>query len=144
MITLLIKRVFFSAIKESEVITMNEENLTPFNKMTVKQQREIAKKGGIASQKKRKERKLIKDQISLLLSLPLKDEKTKAKFKSLGIDSEDIDNQMAMVIAMWQKALKGDVNAFNTIRDTIGEKPVEQIQNLTPPTINIERPNKKK
>lgn len=124
---------------------MNEENLIPF---TSDQNREEAKKngrkGGIASGKARREKKLIKEQINLLLSLPLKDEKTKAKFKSLGIDSEDIDNQMAMVIAMWQKALKGDVNAFNTIRDTIGEKPIEQVQNLTPPTINIERPKKKK
>lgn len=123
---------------------MNEGNLVPQSKRTKEEQRKIAKQGGIASGKARREKKLIKDQISLLLSLPLKDEKTKAKFKSLGIDSEDIDNQMAMVIAMWQKALKGDVNAFNTIRDTIGEKPVEQIQNLTPPTINIERPKKKK
>lgn len=103
----------------------NKENLVP---LTSEKAREIGRKGGIASGKAKKERKLIKEQISLLLSLPLKDEKTKAKLKSLGIESEDIDNQMAMVIAMWQKALKGDVSAFNSIRDTIGEKPQENIK----------------
>ena len=120
---------------------MNESNLVP---LTTEKAREIGKKGGIASGKAKRQKKLIKDQISLLLSLPLKDKTTIKKLETLGIDTDNIDNQMAMVIAMWQKALKGDVNAFNTLRDTIGEKPVEQIENINPPVINIERPKKKK
>lgn len=112
-------------IEEGDVITMNTSNLVP---LTTEKAREIGKKGGIASGVAKRERKLIKEQFNLLLSLPLKDERTKSKFKSLGIENEDIDNQMAMIIAMWQKALKGDVGAFNTIRETIGEKNQEETE----------------
>lgn len=105
-----------------------EENLIPFNERTEEEQREIARKGGIASGEVRREKKLIKDQLNLLLSLPLKDPKAKKQLKSLGIDVDNLDNQMAMVISMWQKAIKGDVQAFNSIRDTVGEKPVEKVE----------------
>lgn len=112
---------------------MNEDNLKPFNKLTEEEQRKISSKGGKASGEARRKKKLMKDQIKLLLSLPFPDvqdrngKKLKTTFKQLGLNDENIDNQMAMVIAMWQKALKGDVNAFNTLRDTVGEKPKENI-----------------
>lgn len=103
----------------------NEKNL---QRLTSEKAREIGRKGGIASGKAKKEKKLIKEQIQLLLSLPLKDAKTKKELKELGIDTDNIDNQMAMVISMWKKAIKGDVQAFNTIRDTVGEKPTDKIE----------------
>lgn len=112
---------------------MGEDNLKPFNKLTEEEQRKISSKGGKASGEARRKKKLMKDQIELLLSLPFPDvqdrngKKLKTTFKQLGLNDENIDNQMAMVIAMWQKALKGDVNAFNTLRDTVGEKPKENI-----------------
>lgn len=105
----------------------NEENLIPFNELTQEEQRKLAQKGGKASVEARRKKKLIKDQFELLLSLPLKDEKAKKKLEALGIDADNIDNQMAMVISMWQKALKGDVSAFNSIREVTGEK-VERIE----------------
>lgn len=93
------------------------DNLIPFNQRTEEEQREIARKGGIASGKARREKKALKEQIELLLSLPLKDHKTREKLSQLGIDSDNMDNQMAMVIAMWQKALRGDVRAFKALTD---------------------------
>lgn len=87
---------------------MNEENLIPFNQMTEEQQREIARMGGIASQKKRKERKTLKEELLLLLSTNNNNEK--------------------ISLAILQKALNGDIQAFTTIRDTIGEKPKEEIE----------------
>lgn len=104
-----------------------QDNLVSLATRTTDEQREIAKKGGKASGKARREKKLLKDQINLLLSLPLKDKKAKEKLKALGINADNIDNQMAMVIAMWNKAIKGDVQAFNTLRDTVGEKPVDEV-----------------
>lgn len=91
---------------------MNEENLIPFNKMTEKEQRELARKGGIASQKKRKERKKFKDDLLLALET-IKDGKT---IQTLGIE------------AIMEKFMSGDIQAFTTIRDTIGEKPIEKIE----------------
>ena len=118
---------------------MNSGNLVPQNKRTKKEQREIARKGGIRSGEVRRKKKLMKDQISLLLSLPFPDvrdktgKKIRTMFKQLGIDDENIDNQMAMIIAIWQRALKGDYQAFNSLRDTVGEKPKDEV--------SVENPN---
>ena len=43
------------------------DNLIPQNKRTKEEQREIARKGGIASGKARKERKTLKEELLLLL-----------------------------------------------------------------------------
>lgn len=86
---------------------MNEENLIPFNKRTEEEQREIAKKGGKASAKARQERKALKDELLLLLSKG--------------------DTQQKVSLALIQQALEGNTKAFEIIRDTIGEKPVDKI-----------------
>ena len=54
----------------------------------------------------------------------------KRKLKQLGIDAENLDNQMAMIISIWNKALKGDTQAFNSIRDSVGEKPSDVVENI--------------
>lgn len=95
----------------------NEQNLIPFNKRTEKEQREYAKKGGQRSGEVRRQRKAMKEQMEMLLSLPFKQEKELKFMKSLGIEEEEIDNQMALMVAMYAKALKGDVQAFNSIRE---------------------------
>lgn len=64
----------------------------------------------------RRQRKAMKEQMEMLLSLPFKQEKQLKFMKSLGIEEEEIDNQMALMVAMYAKALKGDVQAFNSIR----------------------------
>ena len=106
------------------------DNLIPFTELTEDEHRKIATKGGIASGKARRRKKLIKEQLELLLSLPIKDENVKKKLKQSGIDADNLDNQMAMIIAIWNRALKGDVQAFNSIRDTVGEKPRDVIENI--------------
>lgn len=104
---------------------MAREDLRPFNQITEEEQKKIASMGGKASVKARRKKKMIKDNLEYLLSLPVKDSKTKAVLKALGIEDEEMTNQMAMTIAMYKQSLKGDVSAFNSIRDTIGQKPVE-------------------
>lgn len=106
----------------------NEQNLIPGGyRPTV----EELSKGGKASGKKRREKKLIRESFEAILSMPLKDGKK--------TDVEDIQNYAAMKgknitvqdainIAVMQKALKGDVRAAEYIRDTVGQKPVEKIE----------------
>ena len=118
----------------------NESNLIPF---TSEQSREEAKKngrkGGIASGEARRKRKAFKEQIDYFLALPFPDmtdsngNKIKDAFKNFGIEEEEIDNQMAMVLSMWKNVIKkGDVSAFTALRDTVGEKPSDKIEgNLT-------------
>lgn len=114
----------------------NESNLIPF---TSEQSREEAKKngrkGGIASGEARRKRKAFKEQIDYFLSLPFPNmtdnngNKIKDAFKNFGIEEEEIDNQMAMILSMWKNVIKkGDVSAFTALRDTVGEKPSDKIE----------------
>lgn len=104
----------------------NEQNLIPFNKRTESEQREYAQKGGKKSGEVRRQRKAMKEQMEMLLSLPFKQQKQLNFMKDLGIKENEIDNQMALIVAMYGKALKGDVQAFNTIREVVqDEKKIE-------------------
>ncbi len=89
----------------------NEQNLIPF---TSNQSREEAKKNGSKGGKKsgevRRQRKAMKEQMEMLLSLPfnLKDNNgndVAEMLTELGIPKESIDNQMAMIISLWKTAI---------------------------------------
>lgn len=95
----------------------NEKNLIPINKRTKSEQREYRKKGGQKSGEVRRQRKAMKEQMEMLLTLPFTQKKQLKFIKELGIEDGNIDNQMALIVAMYGKALKGDVQAFNTIRE---------------------------
>lgn len=101
-------------------IMANEQNLIPLNKRTQRERKEIAKKGAEAANKKKAERKTLKEELLLLL--------------------QENKMQENISLALLEKAKSGDTKAFEVIRDTIGERPVEQVQNLNPPVINVERP----
>lgn len=117
----------------------NIENLKPIE-LSHKEAVENGKKGGKASVKARRERKAMREQLEILLKLPVKSEKVKKQIRDLGINNREINNQMAITIALYQEAMRGNTKAYELIRDTLGERPIEQIQNLNPPVINIERP----
>lgn len=91
---------------------MNEENLVSLADRTTEEKREIGRKGGIASGKARRERKKFKDDLLLALET-IKDGKT---IQERGVE------------AILEKFMSGDIQAFTTIRDTIGEKPIEKIE----------------
>lgn len=109
----------------------NEQNLIPF---TSNQNREEAKKngrkGGIKSGEVRRKRKAMKEQAELLLSLPFNltdrnGNELKKVLEKLGIDDENTDNQMAMIVALWRTALgngRNQVTAVQELRDIIGDK----------------------
>lgn len=101
----------------------NEQNLIPF---TSNQSREEAKKNGAKGGRKsgevRRKRKAMKEQMEMLLSLPFKSTKQLNFMKDLGIEEDNIDNQMALIVAIYGKALKGDVQAFNTIREVVQDE----------------------
>jgi len=86
----------------------NEQNLIPLNKRTQRERREIASKGAKATNKKKAERKTLKEELLLLLSKG--------------------DTQKKMSLAMIEKAMNGDTKAFEVIRDSIGEKPKDKLE----------------
>lgn len=109
----------------------NDENLLRPEDRTPKERRENARKAGKASGEARRKRKAMREQAELLLSLPLKEGELKDHLRKMGIDDDNIDNQMAMVISMWQTATAGgqnSVQAFNSLRDLVGEKPKDVIE----------------
>lgn len=113
----------------------NEKNLRPSE---YKLSQEEAKKGGINSGISRRRKKLLKEQLDLLLSLDIKNQKSKEMLEQLGISPEDCDNQMLLNVALFNKALKGNVFAYQTIRDTLGEGIIDTTTDTTnTPEINI-------
>lgn len=99
----------------------NEQNLIPIEQVNSRRSREEhsrdSRKGGIKSGEVRRKRKAMKEQMEMLLSLPFKKSNDFDFMKNLGIEEDEIDNQMALIVSMYMKALKGDVQAFNTIRE---------------------------
>ena len=119
----------------------NEQNLIPPSERSPKELREMARKGGKKSGEVRRKRKAMREQAELLLSLPFNWEyqdkdgnvkNLKDEYAAIsGLNPDEIDNQMAMVVSMYQQIIKGgigSVNAFNSIRDLVGEKPKEVIE----------------
>lgn len=100
----------------------NEQNLKPFNTMNSEDAKKIQSKGGKRCGEVRRERKSMREQMEGLLSLSLKDQKVINRFKQIGVDAKDMNNQMALIVATYQKALKGDMQAMNVIRELIGER----------------------
>ena len=99
----------------------NEKNLIPLNKRTKSEQREYAKMGGKKSGEVRRQRKAFREQMELLLSLPVKNEEHKAFMKQLGIDEDNMDNQMMLLMSVLNKAMKGDLEAFREIKGVVSD-----------------------
>lgn len=82
----------------------NEQNLKV---PTSSEARKNGRKGGLASAEAKRKRKSLKEELLLMLS--------------------DGDVQKSVTLALIEKAMAGDTKAFEVIRDTIGEKPVDRL-----------------
>lgn len=114
---------------------MGKDNLVSLADRTTEEQREIAIQGGKASGEARRKKKGMKEALKLLLELDVKSPKLREQMKQLGIDDDNLTNEMALMVAQLQKAMKGDVQSANFIRDTSGQKPVEVQEVRELPTI---------
>lgn len=83
----------------------NEQNLKPVS--SKKEARERGRKGGLASVESRRKRKTLKEELLLMLS--------------------EGETQQSVTLALIEKAMGGDTKAFEVIRDTIGEKPIDKV-----------------
>lgn len=95
----------------------NPQNLIPNSERTPEELREMTRKGGIRSGEVRRARKTLKEELLLLLS--------------------DGDTQKRISLAQLEKALAGDTKAYEVIRDTIGEKPTEKVENSGTQTLDV-------
>ena len=85
----------------------NPQNLKPLNTRTKVERSKISSKAGKRSGESRRKRKALREELLALLSAG--------------------NTQKNISLALIDQALNGNVKAFETIRDTIGEKPVEKV-----------------
>ena len=98
----------------------NEKNLKPFNKLTVKEQREIAKKGGLASVQKRRKQKTYREMAKTMLSATITDKTMLKELKAFGINETDIKTYT--LLGMIKASANGNPNAFDRLMEITGEK----------------------
>lgn len=92
-----------------------------------KEARENGKKGGVASGKSRRKKANLKKAFETILQAEVASPNVKKQLEELGFDST---NEMALAMVMMQKAMKGNVRAFEQIskltttdaKDTLDKK----------------------
>ena len=103
----------------------NDKNLVSIGDRTTEEQRRITSAGGRASGVARRRKRSLREAADLYLSLPVANRKKWNAIAKEGVDPEDIDNQMAMIIGLTQAAMGGDAKAAKIIVDLIGEAPTD-------------------
>ena len=94
----------------------NEQNLRPCeHKFT----QEEAKKGAQKSAEARRKKRDLRLACQMMLEMDIK-----------GKNGEIKSGAEAIVAAQMQKALKGDAKAFEVLRDTAGQKPVDKVEQV--------------
>lgn len=102
----------------------NEQNLLKPEDLTPSQRRANASKAGKASGEARRKKKLLRECLEIILEKEMK-----------GKNGETITGAEALTTKLFAEAMKGNVKAFEVIRDTAGQKPIEKVQMKT--DINI-------
>ena len=112
-------------VEQSAVFACKEEpqkkkkgNVQNLRVPTSEQAREYGRRGGLKTAENRIRRKSLKEALEILLE---KEYETESGEKMTGID--------LISLKQIEKAIKnGDTKAFEVIRDTIGQKPVERVE----------------
>lgn len=89
------------------MLVPNVENLKPIRELSKEEAKKRGSAGGKASVQARREKKWFREAIESQIG-------------------ENIDKAIA---AVWSKAQRGDVQAIQFLRDTIGEKPTDKVEN---------------
>lgn len=91
----------------------NEQNLIPqAHKLTD----EEVSRGGKASGEARRRKRDLRQALEMLLEKEYKNGK-----------GETITGTEAVTAKLFEQAMKGNIKAFETLRDTVGQKPIEKV-----------------
>lgn len=105
-------RMFIMENKKTGVSEKSLSNLKRFDEMDPETRRAMASKGGYKSAEVQRKKKKLKEELKLILEIG--------------------DNQKRMSTALFNRSLNDDNignKAFEIIRDTIGEKPTDKVEN---------------
>lgn len=100
---------------------MAREDLIPLNKRTEDERKKIAAEGGRASGVARRRKRSLKEAADLFLSMPVADKRRWNALVKKGVDPSDVDNQMEIIVAMQEAAVRGDTRAAKILIDLLGE-----------------------
>ena len=87
-----------------------------FDSRTTEELQEITAKGGQASGEARRRKRDIRKALEILLEKDYTDK-----------HGNTMSGAEAIALKQLEKALKGDTKAFEVVRDTVGQKPVEKV-----------------
>ena len=104
---------------------MNEKNLIQNSNRSPNELRENAQKGGKASGETRRRKRDMKQKMKALLELPAA-VNDREQLQALGVDPDDMDNEMVLVMAMFLGAAGGDVKAFDRVMQLLGKDIVHE------------------
>lgn len=104
----------------------NEDNLISFGERTEDEQREIARKGGVASGKARRRKRTMAEALQLITNSPVNAEQAKI-LQKYGFAERDCTYLMLMMMKAVQMASEGNLKAAEFVRDTLGESPQYKI-----------------
>jgi hypothetical protein len=97
---------------------------------TPEERRKNSSKGGINSVKVKREKKRVKEILDIFLSMPLKKRK-EAEIEEIKafeeLKGKNITVNEAIQLRQVQRALNGDLASATYIRDTVGDKPSDNV-----------------
>lgn len=89
--------------------------LNNFSLLSKEERVEIARRGGQASARKRKDKKRLKDCLETLLETTM-----------VSDTGERVTGAEALAVRIFNDALEGNTKAWELVRDTAGQKPAEK------------------
>jgi hypothetical protein len=92
------------------------DNLIPTNKRSKEEARKLGAKGGKKSGEVRRQKKLLKDCLDELLQREWENRQ-----------GEKMSGSEAISVAVFKKALAGDIKAYEVVRDTSGQGVVQKV-----------------
>lgn len=101
---------------------MAKEDLIPMSERSKEEVKEIARRGGINSGKTRRNKALLKDCLEILMEKKMVDKDGK---KITGAEAQSVSLFLA---ALQETDTAKKARAFEVLRDTAGQKPVEKIE----------------
>lgn len=100
----------------------SKDNLIPLNERSIEDAKIIRSKGGKARQEQRNRRKAIKETLEMVLSLPVTDQREWNRLVKEGVEPNEINQQVALVLAIINGAKKkGNASDLKIITELLGE-----------------------
>ena len=101
-------------------------NLSPIT--STEEARNRGRKGGLAAAQTYKRRKTFKEVFASLLDMKITPEQAKKLEGVVQEINKDISAAEAIAIAQVHKAIRGDTPAAIFVRDTVGDKPTDRVE----------------